>query len=95
MNLDSISQLVSLVSLGTLAYITFLLSRKNRIHQFITVGQDVFSWLTGVLLAIFITRICVFFHLFSQTTSRTVNSIMFLTAVIGIFWSVTRHGKQQ
>lgn len=93
--MESTLQFMGNAAIGVLAFITLYLSRPKNIHHFIIVGQSIFKWLFAVLTVIFVTRLLIICHILNQTNSRYVNSVVFVSCVLGILWSVRRrHGTQ-
>ena len=89
--MQNILQLISLVATATLVFICYKLSRKQDYLLFTAVGQDVFRWLAGLLVALMTTRAVVYMLSISREDARTIGSVIYTACLVGIMLSVARH----
>lgn len=87
-----ILQILGFLGITTLLFICFILSQPRNVQRFIIVGQDVFKWMTVVLLSTLFARILLLLNIIETPWARSLNSVVFILSVAGIVWSVYRHG---
>lgn len=86
-------QLIGIVCMATLLFICAMLSRARNTHYFNAAGQDVFKWLALVLAAFIVSRVLVMTDFANSEVARNLNSLVFAATILGIMWSVYRHGR--
>ena len=95
--MESVLQFFGLVGLATLGVICVILALPKYRHILLVTGHIVFGWLALTVITLTITRTLSLpevLELIPIDQTRAINSVVFLTSLAGIIWSVSRHARK-